>query len=90
MYPIRSVTKLYVSREKGGRGLQSIEEVVTREENALTTYFKDGTKPMISRLVTIMTKEGILKGDIIDNEKDKMHKESIRLQKLCMDNIEDR
>ena len=28
-----------------------------------------------------MTKEGILKGDIIDKEKDKMHKESIRLDK---------
>ena len=36
---------------------------------------------MISRLAAIMTKEGILKGDIIDKEKDKMHKESIRLEK---------
>ena len=36
---------------------------------------------MISRLATIMTKEGILKGDIVDKEKYKMHKESIRLEK---------
>ena len=80
-HPQEDVDRLYVSREKGGRGLQSIEEVITREENALTTYFKEGTKPMISRLATLMTKEGILKGDIIDKEKDKMHKESIRLDK---------
>ena len=39
-HPQGDVDRLYVSREKGGRGLLSIEEVVTREENALTTYFK--------------------------------------------------
>ena len=47
-HPQGAVDRLYVSREKGGRGLQSIEEVITREENALTTYFKESTKPMIS------------------------------------------
>ena len=49
---------------------------------------------MISRLATIMTKEGILKGDIIDKEKDKIHKGQLDwtngLQKYCMDNIEGR
>ena len=36
---------------------------------------------MISRMATLMTKEGILKGDIVDKEKDKIHKGSIRLDK---------
>ena len=32
------VDRLYVSRDKGGQGLQSIEEVVKREENAMNDY----------------------------------------------------
>ena len=36
-HPQGDVDRLYVSRQLGGRGLQSIEEVVRREENALTT-----------------------------------------------------
>ena len=78
-HPQGDVDRLYVSREKGGRGLQSIEEVVKREENALTTYFSENTKPEITSLANIMAKEGILKGEVIDKEKDKINNEIVRL-----------
>ena len=42
-HPQGDVDRLYASREKGGRGLQSIEGVVKREENAVTTYFSENT-----------------------------------------------
>ena len=67
-HPQGDVDRLYVSREKGGRGLQSIEEVIKREENALTTYFKENAKPEITRLANIMAKEGILTGEVFDKE----------------------
>ena len=93
-HPQGDVDRLYVSREKGGRGLQSIEEAVKREENALTTYFSENTKPEITSLANIMAKEGILKGEVIDKEKDKINNETVRrtngLQKSCTGNTEGR
>ena len=38
---INILIKKYVSREKGRRGLQRIEEVVKGEENALTTIVQE-------------------------------------------------
>ena len=58
-----------------------IEKVIKREENSLTTYFKESTIPMTSRLANIMAKEGILKGDLIDKEKNKIYNETITLDK---------
>ena len=48
---------------------------------ALTTYFSENTKPEITSLANIMAKEGILKGEVIDKEKDKMNNETVRLDK---------
>ena len=80
-HPQGDVDRLYVSRDKGGRGLQSIEEVVKREENAMTTYFTQSTKPEIKILANTMAREGILRGDVIDKDKDKNNNETARLEK---------
>ena len=80
-HPQGDVDRLYVNRDKGGLGLQSIEEVVKREENAMTTYFTQSTKPEIMILENTMAREGILKGDVIDKDKDKNNSETARLEK---------
>ena len=69
------------AEKREDEGIQSIEEVIKREENALTTYFKENTKPEITRLATIMAKEGILTGEVIDKEQDKINNETVRLDK---------
>ena len=80
-HPQGDVDRLYVSWERVGRGLQSIEEVVKQEENAMTTYFTESTKPEIKILANTMAREGILKGDVIDKEKNKSNNETVRLEK---------
>ena len=80
-HPQGDVDRLYVSRDKAGRGLQNIEEVVKREENAMTAYFTQSTKPDIKILANKMAREGILKGDVIDKDKDKNNNERAKLEK---------
>ena len=59
-HPQGDVDRLYVSRRQGGRGLHSIEEVVKREENALTTFVEDTKDPEIIALKEHFIKEKIL------------------------------
>ena len=42
------VGRLYVSHNRGGHGLHSIEEVVSREIDALTTFVKSPVKNLRS------------------------------------------
>ena len=77
-HPQGDVDRLYVSRQRGGRGLQSIEEVVRREENSLTTFMAHTTDPELLALKPHMDREKILKGEDIDKVIDKQRDESFR------------
>ena len=70
-HPQADVDRIYIPRKAGGRGLQSIEEVVHREENALTTFFHNSTSLEITALRPHFLKENILKGEKISKEEDK-------------------
>ena len=65
------VDRLYVPRKAGGRGLQSIEEVVHREENALATFFYNSINTEIIALRPHFLQENIIKGEKINKEEDK-------------------
>ena len=77
-HPQGDVDRLYVSRQLGGRGLHSIEEVVKREENALTTYVMRSKDPEISRLKDHFVREKILLGEEVDKVVDKKQHEDRR------------
>ena len=72
------VDRLYVSRQQGGRGLQSILEVVTREQNAMTTFFTESTDPELITLRPHFEKDKLLKGTVIDKKEDKQNDEEKR------------
>ena len=44
------VHRLYVPRNLGGRGLLSIEEIVTQEKLALGEYLVSSTEPLLQKL----------------------------------------
>ena len=77
-HPQADVDRLYVSRKQGGRGLQSLEEIVRREENALKTFIEKATDPELASLKPFMEGEGILKGEVIDKLTDKQRDEADR------------
>ena len=70
-HPQADVDRLYVPRKAGGRGLQSIEEVVHREENALATFFYNSINTEIIALRPHFLQENIIKGKKINKEEDK-------------------
>ena len=72
------VDRLYVSRQQGGRGLQSIFEVVIREQNAMTTFFTESTDPELVTLRPYFETEKLLKGIVIDKKEDKQNDEEKR------------
>ena len=80
-HPQGDVDRLYVSRQFGGRGLHSIEEVVRREENALTTFVKKSADPEIALLTEFFIKDKILLGEEIDKDIDSSQREEQRRQK---------
>ena len=77
-HPQADVDRLYVSRQQGGRGLQSIEEVVIREQNAMTTFFTEATDPELIALRPHFIKENLLKGVVIEKKLDKQNDEEKR------------
>ncbi len=77
-HPQGDVDRLYVSRQKGGRGLQSIEDVVRREENAMTTFFSETSDPELVILKEYFVKENLLKGVVIKKKEDKEKDEESR------------
>ena len=80
-HPQGDVDRLYVSRRQGGRGLHSIEEVVKREENALTTFVEDTKDPEIIALKEHFIKEKILLGEVIKKDTDRANHEEARKEK---------
>ena len=70
-HPQADVDRLYIPRRAGGRGLQSIEEVVHREENSLATFIEDSTNPELIALKPFFHQEKIIKGQRITKEEDK-------------------
>ena len=74
-HPQGDVDRLYVSRKLGGRGLQNIEEVVCREQNAMTTYFTRSPDPELIGLIEHLKKENLMKGEVIDKLVDKQKDE---------------
>ena len=77
-HPQGDVDRLYVSRKQGGRGLQSIEEVVIREQNAMTTFFTETPDAELVTLRPHLEKEGLLKGTVIKKTLDKQNDEEKR------------
>ena len=77
-HPQGDVDRLYVSRKKGGRGLMSIEEVVKREENALSTFVDSSRHPGIVKFRDHMINEGVLKGKVINKFANKYQDEEVR------------
>ena len=80
-HPQGDVDRLYVSRKLGGRGLHSVEEVVRREENALTTFVQRSRDPELVLLKEHFIKDKILLGKEIDKETDKKNCEELRREK---------
>ena len=80
-HPQGDVDRLYVSRRQGGRGLHSIEEVVKREENALTTFVEESKEPEIIALKDHFIKEKILLGEVIKKDKDRSNHEEARKER---------
>ena len=58
-----------------------IEEVVRREENALTTFVKKSADPEIALLKEFFIKDKILLGEEIDKDIDSSQREEQRRQK---------
>ncbi len=77
-HPQADVDRLYINRREGGRGLQSVEETVRREENALTTFIKRSNNPTLMELKEHLDRENILKGIEIDKSDDKARDEEER------------
>ena len=77
-HPQGDVDRLYINRKEGGRGLQSIEEVVIREQNAMTTFFSTTPDPELVTLKPHFIKEGLLKGEVINKAVDKQRDEEKR------------
>ena len=80
-HPQGDVDRLYVNRRQGGRGLHSIEEVVRREENALTTFVLRSQDPEISSLKDYFVKDKILLGKEIDKVEDTRQHEEKRTER---------
>ena len=75
------IDRLYISRKKGGRGLQRIEDVIVREETGLTKFFSDSTDPFLTSLFDAMQSEGMLTGEPIDREVIKVQHEQRLMEK---------
>ena len=58
-HPKSDVDRLYVGRDKGGRGLISCEKCVKSEENNLGWYIKNADEVLL---------EGVKTADVIGNE----------------------
>ena len=44
------IDRLYVSRKKGGRGLQSVANVVSIEKHSLSVYVSKSTEPIMAKV----------------------------------------
>ena len=78
-HPQGDIDRLYISRKQGGRGLQNIEEVVTREQNAMTTFFTETPDRELVTLRPHFIREGLLKGEVIQKTRDKQRDEEKRM-----------
>ena len=75
------VDRLYVSRKRGGRGLQRMEDVIVREEVALASFFNDTTDFKLQSLFSAMNIEGMLLRDPEDGEVLKLQHENRLIDK---------
>ena len=48
LHPRNSVTRLYMKRKEGGRGLISVEDCITAETRGLYDYLKESKEDMLS------------------------------------------
>ena len=76
MHPRSDVDRMYVEREKGGRGLMSIEETVRYESHSLKKYTED------SDILAIRTAGKIIKSDSAENSGEyRKHQKKTRADK---------
>ena len=47
LHPKSDVDRLYVARQRGGRGLQSVLETIQSEENSLRWYVKNSQEQLL-------------------------------------------
>ena len=47
LHPKSDVDRLYVARQRGGRGLQSVLETILSEENSLRWYLKNSQEQLL-------------------------------------------
>ena len=80
-HPQGDKDRLYVTRKEGGRGLHSIEDVVRKEENSLTTFVLRSTEPELVGLREHFQKDKILLGKEIDKEVDRSTRKEQRKEK---------
>ena len=50
LHPRSDIDRLYVPRKKGGRGLQSLEDLVMIEETSLAEYVNNIQEPTLQKL----------------------------------------
>ena len=62
LHPMSDVDRLYVARQRVGRGLQSVLETILSEENSLKWYLKNSEE----QLLRAVHKQQEMKNDIIN------------------------
>ena len=77
LHPKSNVLRLYMKREKGGRGLKGIEECVGEELRSVHYYVTNSQEVM---LAAVMREEGLKKEDIENKQK---YKERIEKEKMA-------
>ena len=75
------VDRLYISRKRGGRGLQRVEDVISREEAGLVNFFTSTTDPTLTCLFDAMHAEGMLTGEPAEKEVLKLQHENRLMEK---------
>ena len=72
LHPRSAIDRLYVPRKKGGRGLQSLEDLVMIEETSLAEYVNNIQEPTLQKLES----ERIVKDSVsTKNKKEEIKKD---------------
>ena len=72
LHPRSDIDRLYVPRKKGGRGLQSLEDLVMIEETSLAEYVNNIQEPTLQKLKS----ERIVKDSVsTKNKKEEIKKD---------------
>ena len=83
LHPRADVDRLYLPRKEGGRGLLSVEDSISKEENSIAQYVKNSTQPTLKETKQIMiNKDPESKEDFDKRVKRSRMENGTRMKKL--------